>query len=115
MDLRAEVHFQDGHTAKITASDVSDGHHTFKELYFHRMVLFAAVLKAHREKAWKSKKHNDGTMYDDYFVVGVETPEGSFSYHYHVDYWSYFDCREVAFAPPWDGHTPEDVERLLLL
>jgi hypothetical protein len=94
---------------------ISDGHHTFEDLYLHRMVLFAAICNQNWELAWKSWKHHDDTMYDDYFIVGIETPEGSFTYHYHKDYWGMFEVPEVKRAPMWDGHTSEDVVRLLSL
>lgn len=34
--------------------DLSDGFHTFNELYYQRMILFAALVKAYKSKAWKS-------------------------------------------------------------
>ncbi|HES9049746.1 TPA: hypothetical protein VPG36_001013 [Streptococcus pyogenes] len=96
--------------------DVSDGSHTFNELYYHRMVLFLAILKIYKSSAWKSKKHYDGTMYDDYFIVGINTPKGQFTYHYHIDYWNMFDdIQEIPNAPKWDGHSSDDVTRLLSL
>ena len=94
---------------------ISDGYHTFDELYHHRMILFAALCRSHSHKASKSWKHDDGTMYDDYFIVGIETPEGQFTYHYHKDNWEYFNVKELELAPAWDGHVPEDVTRLLSL
>ena len=94
---------------------ISDGYHTFDELYYHRMVLFCALCKVHQEKAWKSWKHDDGTMYDDYFIVGIETPEGQFTYHFHKIYWHNFSVKEIATAPLWDGHTADDVVRLWTL
>lgn len=95
---------------------ISDGSHTFNELYHHRMVLFAVILKNHLDKAWKSKKHSDGSMYENYFIVGIDTPNGQYSYHYHMDNWKYFaDVKELEFAPEWDGHQPDDVVRLLSL
>ena len=95
---------------------ISDGSHTFNELYHHRMVLFAVILKNHLDKAWKSKKHSDGSMYENYFIVGIDTPDGQYSYHYHMDNWKYFvDVKELEFAPEWDGHQPDDVVRLLSL
>jgi hypothetical protein len=54
-------------------------------------------------------------MYPDYFIVGIKTPEGQYTYHYHIKYWDMFDVKEMAFAPKWDGHKPEDVTRLLSL
>lgn len=90
----------------------SDGYHTFDELYYHRMVLFSVICNQNKEKAWKSWLHDDGTMYDDYFIVGIETKEGQYSYHYHKSEWEYFDVKELEFAPKWDGHMPHDITRL---
>lgn len=98
----------------VITGDTSDGYHTFNELYHHRAVLFSVIIKAFPDKAWKSRKHHDGTMYDDMFIVGIETPEGQATYHYDIDpYWEMFQCKEVEFAPEWDGHTPEQaIERI---
>jgi hypothetical protein len=93
---------------------VSDGSHTFDEIYFHRMILFATVVNM-SHMGWKSKFHDDGSMYPNYFIVGVDTPEGQFTYHYHMQYWDHFQCPEAATAPKWDGHTSSDVTRLLSL
>ena len=94
--------------------DTSDGYHTFNELYHHRAVLFSVVVASHRNIAWKSKLHHDGTMYEGMFIVGVDTPWGQASYHYDIDpYWDMFDCEERESAPEWDGHTPDEaIERI---
>lgn len=94
---------------------ISDGYHTFDELYYHRMILFAVICNSHKDSAWKSWKHDDGTMYDDYFIVGIETAKGHYTYHYHKDHWDLFEVKELEAAPKWDGHKPEDVTRLLTL
>ncbi|MNE68419.1 hypothetical protein D3C80_1640800 [compost metagenome] len=94
---------------------ISDGYHTFNELYHHRMILFSVICNQNKELSWKSKLHADGTMYDNYFIVGVRTKEGDYTYHYHLDNWDYFDVEELEFAPEWDGHKPEDIMRLLSL
>lgn len=93
-------------------SGISDGSHTIGELYYHRMFLFSVICNQNSKSAWKSKQHDDGTMYDDYFIVGVSTPVGDFSYHYHMDRWKQFDVKELAKAPLWDGHTADDIGRL---
>lgn len=56
--------------------DLSDGYHTFNELYHHRALLFATICNLNPDKAWKSMKHHDGTMYDGMFIVGIETTLG---------------------------------------
>lgn len=97
--------------------DTSDGYHTFNELYHHRAVLFSVCVAANSSKAWKARKHHDGTMYDGMFIVGIDTPEGQATYHYDLDpYWDMFWCRELESAPEWDGHTPgEAIERIASL
>ncbi len=95
--------------------DLSDGYHTFNELYHHRMILFSVICNGNPLRAWKSWKHHDGTMYDDYFIVGIETIAGQYTYHYHKDHWSMFRVRVLDNAPEWDGHKPEDITRLLTL
>lgn len=94
--------------------ETSDGYHTFNELYHHRAVLFSVIVKAFPEKAWKARKHHDGTMFDGMFIVGIETPSGQATYHYDVNpYWDMFSCKEVDLAPEWDGHTPaQAIERI---
>lgn len=95
--------------------NTSDGYHTFKELYQHRMVLFAALCNAYPERAWKARKHHDGTMFgDEWFIAGIETPKGQYTYHYDNG-WELFKVKELEFAPKWDGHRPADVARLLSL
>ncbi len=97
--------------------ETSDGYHTFNELYHHRAVLFSVIVRDHRELAWKSKAHHDGTMYDGMFIVGIETPTGQATYHYDIDpYWDMFDCKELDRAPEWDGHTSDEaIERIATL
>lgn len=88
--------------------DTSDGYHTFNELYDHRAKLFSVIVRCFKGRAWKSKLHHDGTMYEGMFIVGIETSQGQATYHYDIDpYWNVFDCKELARAPEWDGHTPE--------
>lgn len=93
---------------------ISDGYHTFDELYHHRALLFASLCDILPELFWKSKKHEDGTMYDDMFIVGMKTHSGQATYHYDIDpYWDMFNCTELENAPIFDGHTPADaIERI---
>ena len=78
---------------------ISDGFHSFDELYDHRMTLFAVVLKAHRANAWKSRLHADGDMCDGWFIVGINTPEGQFTYHYKAEHWDLFDPFHLDACP----------------
>lgn len=100
---------------KLDTNDISDGSHTFEELYYHRMILFSIICEMFKESAWKSKLHEDGTMFDNYFIVGISTPEGDYSYHYSMEYWNTFNVIELVTAPEYDGHQPDDIDRLLSL
>lgn len=99
--------------------EISDGYHTFNQLYHQRAILFATIVNQNKDKAWKSFKHSDGHYCFDeggeMFIVGIDTPKGSYTYHYHKKYWDYFDCKELEYGKVWDGHTEEDVTRLLSL
>jgi len=99
--------------------DFSDGYHTFNQLYHQRAVLFATIVNLNSDISWKSWKHEDGKYCVDsngeWFIVGVDTPEGSYTYHYSKEYWDLFKCQELEYGKPWDGHTEKDVDRLLSL
>jgi hypothetical protein len=99
---------------KITG-ETSDGYHTFNELYYHKLILFSVICNTYKDRSWKSYQHEDGTMYDDYFIVGITTPKGQYSYHYHKDHWGMFDVEILDNAPKWDGHKPSNIDRLLTL
>jgi len=97
--------------------EMSDGYHTFNGLYYQRMILFAALVKAYKDKAWKSHRHEDGELCfgGGWFIVGIDTPQGSYTYHYEAKDFDLFDCEELPVAKHWDGHTEADVTRLLSL
>lgn len=97
--------------------EVSDGFHTFNSLYHQRLILSATLVNAFPHLAWKSHKHHDGEVPfgGGWFIVGINTPEGPYTYHYEDKDWDLFRCSELEKAPEWDGHTDKDVERLLSL
>lgn len=100
---------------EIEVGNISDGYHTFDELYYHRMILFSIICNQNSHYAWKSWLHADGTMYDDYFIIGITTPQGDYTYHYHKDCWNMFKVPILARGHVWDGHEPKDIDRLLSL
>lgn len=103
--------------ADIPAVDVekmSDGYHTFDDLYEQRLILSAALAK-NNPHAWKSKRHEDGSVPfgGGWFIMGFDTDEGCYTYHYDLKDWNLFQCKELDKGKPWDGHTSKDVRRLL--
>lgn len=92
-------------------SQISDGFHTFGELYAHRSALLLALMRQAPDLSWKSRLHHDGTMFEGgWFIAGMHLPEGDISYHLSTGWWDqYADVRELDRAPVWDGHTPAQV------
>lgn len=95
-------------------NNISDGWHTFEELYEFRKSLSIALLNTNKDISWKSKKHHDGSMFNGgYFICGIETPNGQVTNHYKMDSWDLFNVKILEFAPEWDGHTAIDsIDRL---
>lgn len=96
--------------------EVSDGYHTFRELYYYRMLYNAAFFNL-LPKDWvhKSKRHHTGEecFGGGWFIVMAELPTGQISNHYELKDWDLFQVPEKEFADEWDGHTPQEAaERL---
>ena len=102
---------------KTGFGDLSDGYHTFNDLYFQRCMLFEQIVHDHKDRAWKTRFHEDGEpcFGGGWFLVAIDTPNGAYGYHYEDKYWDLFDCEELPRAKHWDGYTEKDVDRLLSL
>ena len=117
----------------IDTGKISDGYHTFDELYDHRITLFIALcrrvqgFKYHGDQrnamgdeknVWRSNLHSDGTMYDGQFILGIGKEAGKqITYHLPLSRWEETDFAEtLERGPEFDGHTSDDVlERLKTL
>jgi hypothetical protein len=100
----------------VNANLISDGYHTFGELYEHRITLFIALCGwlPNDKEVWKSKFHSDGSSMEGWFVMGIGKEVGQqITYHLPISKWDECDVQELDKAPEWDGHTSSDVlERL---
>lgn len=97
--------------------EISDGYHTFGELYDHRTVLFIALMKSYPESSWYSNRHDDASMFPGFFIAGINLPTGQVTYHIRNTPWlAVVHKAGIAYkviAPKWDGHNSADVvERL---
>ena len=94
--------------------NTSDGYHTFNELYDHRIALYLDIVAQNSEWFWKSKKHEDGSEFPGWFILGGNMGTGDISYHLPLDKWDMAKCKEIPLGKKWDGHTAKDVvERIL--
>ena len=98
--------------------DTSDGHHTFADLYEHRMALTMALARTGAGRVWRSKAHHpedSSPMFEDNFIIGIELPTGQILYHYKLEHWDkFYGIREIEYAPKWDGAGPEDTIKRLM-
>lgn len=91
--------------------EISDGYHTFNELYRYRLLYNAAFFNLlPKELVHKSKKHHDGEecFGGGWFIVMANLPTGQISNHYELKYWDLFQIPEKEIADEWDGHTPQE-------
>jgi hypothetical protein len=98
--------------------NISDGYHTFNELYEYRLLynasMFNELAKQGLYDVHKSKRHSDGTIPfgdENWFIVQAELPTGQISNHYEMKDWELFNIPEKEKANHYDGHTPQDVAK----
>lgn len=98
--------------------EVSDGFHSFKELYDHRIALFIALCNymdgvqqdtGKERTTWKSKKNSDGSEWDGWFVMGIGH---GITYHLPISEWRNSYSPEIEKGL-WDGHGSQDVLKRL--
>lgn len=92
--------------------EISDGYHTFNELYEHRYALYFRLIMETDYPLFIFKDHYDSTCCD---CITLELSSGQISYHvprYITDL--IINSRRVyQIGNPWDGHSSSDViERL---
>lgn len=103
----------------IDRSQISDGYHTFSELYSHRNTLFIALSKMLQKSGayfvWRSLKQSDGIQYKNWFLMGIsEEPGKQISYHLPYELWEKTNfATTLPKAPEFDGHKSEDVTNRL--
>lgn len=93
------------------SNKISDGYHTFGELYFHRTILFIVLCRelddTGKGEVWRSKRHSDGVEWPGWYLLGIGTEKGKqITYHLPMDTWKETEfAKELDIAPEFDGHT----------
>lgn len=88
---------------------ISDGYHTFDELYDHRCLLFLNLCLMNKEQCFFK------IDYAEWFCLYWESPVGQISYHL-PNKWLAIAEKNFTHSPghTFDGHTSSDViERLI--
>jgi len=97
----------------VDTGEVSDGNHTFNELYAHRCLLFIALMHDNKSISWWSHTHHDGSQWKGWIIAGINLPTGSITYHVPSAMLDLLPDAHIEKAPEWDGHNSDDVlERL---
>lgn len=97
-------------TFHIQGNDLSDGYHTFDELYEHRNFLFLTLVRCLKLNCYYK-------MVGDWVILYADTPNGQISYHLPPKFLENVE----AFAkkvknPEWDHHSSDDVlDRLIVM
>lgn len=105
---------------KDSIGEISDGFHTFNELYEYRLLYNAALFnqfyKNNLYNVHRSTKHSteEDCFGGGWFVVMAQLPTGQISNHYQMKYWDLFNIPIKEFADEWDGHTPKIAKERLL-
>jgi len=93
---------------------ISDGYHTFEELYDHRITLYVALCKQlskERHDIWRTAIHSDNSVWDGWFLLGIGYNAGEqITYHLPVSRWEECDFAiQIHKAPTFDGHSSAQV------
>ena len=92
--------------------EISDGYHTFNELYEHRCTLFLALMSCFPDRSWIAKRHHDMSEWDGWFIAGMDLETGPITYHLPDS--MLLDAQNTGAkfldeGKEWDGHTAADV------
>lgn len=114
--------FDNGYVPIENIGTISDGYHSFDELYEFRKAYNACLFNEWHEQGkydvHKSLKHHDGELCfgGGWFVVVAITPFGQVTNHYKVEDWDLFKCESFDAAKhEFDGHNASDALSRLFL
>lgn len=96
-------------TLPCDVDDVSDGYHSFRELYKHRNMLWLCVVNNNPEIAFKTKLDDQGNHLPGYFIAGINSDAGQITYHLPNNLWNKCLAEPVDSNADYDGHSSADV------
>ena len=116
--LNESIQLLDKKVEGFDTGRISDGYHTFDELYEHRIKLYLALVSLVSDNpdidiVW-SRKHDDGSSFKGWIIVMMTNKANQEQISYHIkEEWikvlKLMQIQEVELAPKWDGHTSDDV------
>lgn len=101
---------------------ISDGYHSFNDLYEARNTLYIALCREivnssktqlwnKKSPVWRSIKHSDGKIWKDWFILGIGKEWGhQMTFHLPLSMWVDTSFAETLDkAPDYDQHSTEIV------
>lgn len=98
-----------------SVGSMSDGYHTFGELYEHRHLLFINLALSNSEISYKTWLNDKKEKWEGWFILAMNTEFGQITYHLPTAYWDDASVKEVEYNFDHDGHTSKDVADRLAL
>ena len=113
------IFLYDGTPVKVSCESkfISDGSHSFADLYDIRSLLFCHLCHCFPKMAWRSLRNENGTIIHDgdMFLAGLRSPQGDVNFHLSISaYWHMLHgIEEKKCSPRHDGSSSkEQMERL---
>lgn len=98
---------------KVDIGEISDGYHTFNQLYDFRNLLFLNLIAANPALAFKTWLNDKKERWEGWFLLGMNTEHGQITCHLPDRFWDMAAVKEIEYNFDYDGHTSDDVcERL---
>jgi hypothetical protein len=109
------IEYQD-HLYSDNVGELSDGYHTFNELYHQRALLSAGFFNQlpSEYRPHKARKHYNNALQIEecfgggWFIVMAELPTGQVSEHFEEKYWDLFNLPVQECCNLWDRHTTKE-------
>lgn len=95
-------------TGELSSKLIRDRHYSFGQLYEDRLVKLELICNCLAGQCCKTKIHFDGTMFNDDFLLIINTLLGPATFHLKGMYYDDFHIEEIPCGPKYDGYTPED-------
>jgi len=110
---RIDTLIREGKTLRVRSCHEDEFEVKFADMSGDRWhLLLLNFIKNCKSPSWISKKHDDGSERDGWFIVGVTLPQGPISYHLPSRLWGFAEPvvdEILEIGKRGDGHTSQDV------
>ena len=98
-------------------ADSDNDKYSYIDLYDENIILLALWLNDNPTvSAYKAKFNFDDCidfMFDNSFILGIDTPKGLITYKIKLDYWDMFNVQEIPYSHVYNKDKPAEVREKL--